>query len=58
MNGLLLITLMDNVTDVLSNSRTRFLGTYSIQLAKDSLSAVFEIDSHYNKIYILKLTIE
>ncbi|CDW71789.1 splicing factor 3b subunit 3 [Stylonychia lemnae] len=33
-NGVLLRTLVDNVTGVLSDSRTRFLGTNSIQLAK------------------------
>lgn len=33
-NGVLLRTVVDNITGVLSDSRTRFLGTNSIQLAK------------------------
>jgi splicing factor 3B subunit 3 len=33
-NGVLLRTVVDNVTGVLSDSRTRFLGTNSISMAK------------------------
>ncbi len=33
-NGVLLRTLVDNITGVLSDSRTRFLGTNAIQMAK------------------------
>ena len=36
-NGVLLRTVVDNVTGVLSDSRTRFLGTNSISLAKVKL---------------------
>ena len=67
-NGVLLRTVVDNVTGVLSDSRTRFLGTNPVKLSKvrqNNANAVVALSnkpwlcySYMNKINITPLSYE